>query len=171
MTSANLTQKKPSNILRSKKAYDLKISQSIIYVKGYFYTFFSTLKSTIHKQSKANHRISQILMIICLKVISEKFFSFNVDVNNQPTAPLSTGRALGGQSCTQRALEHLGTRRVWVIEGTLGGRGGGTRTLKVNALLIFSCNTQKSSLNVCLIKKYFCVFITQVKKTFKSSSF
>ena len=30
MTSANL--EKPSNILKSKKAYDLKISHSIIYV-------------------------------------------------------------------------------------------------------------------------------------------
>ena len=32
------------NILRSKKAYSLKISQSIIYVKEYFYMFFSILK-------------------------------------------------------------------------------------------------------------------------------
>ena len=38
------TEEKPSNILRSKKAYGLKISESIIYIKGYFYTFFSTLK-------------------------------------------------------------------------------------------------------------------------------
>ena len=30
---------KPSNILRSKKAYDLKIAQSIIYVKEYSYAF------------------------------------------------------------------------------------------------------------------------------------
>ena len=29
----------PSNILRSKKAYDLKIAQSIICVKEYFYAF------------------------------------------------------------------------------------------------------------------------------------
>ena len=73
---------------------------------------------------------------------------------------LEGNHALREHLSTWRALEHLGTRRVWVIEGTLGGRGGGTRTLKVNALLIISCNTQKSSLNVCLIKKYFCVFIT-----------
>ena len=38
------TEEKPSNILRSKKAYGLKISESIIYIKEYFYTFFSTLK-------------------------------------------------------------------------------------------------------------------------------
>ena len=31
MTSVNL-EKKPLNILRSQKAYDMKISQSIIYV-------------------------------------------------------------------------------------------------------------------------------------------
>ena len=32
--------KKPWNVLRSKKAYGLKISQSIIYVKEYLYMFF-----------------------------------------------------------------------------------------------------------------------------------
>ena len=39
-------------ILRSKKAYGLKISQSIIFM------FFSTLKDIIQVQSKTNHRIS-----------------------------------------------------------------------------------------------------------------
>ena len=39
--------KKPLNILRSNKAYGLKISQSIIYVKKYFYMFSSTLKDII----------------------------------------------------------------------------------------------------------------------------
>ena len=41
MKSANL--EKSSNILLSKKTYGTKISQSIIYVKEYFYTFFSIL--------------------------------------------------------------------------------------------------------------------------------
>ena len=39
--------KKPLNILRSNKAYGLKVSQSIIYVKKYFYMFSSTLKDII----------------------------------------------------------------------------------------------------------------------------
>ena len=39
--------KKPLNILRPNKAYGLKISQSIIYVKKYFYMFSSTLKDII----------------------------------------------------------------------------------------------------------------------------
>ena len=46
------TWKKSSNILGSKKAYGLKISQSIIYVKKYFHMFFSTLKNIIEAQSK-----------------------------------------------------------------------------------------------------------------------
>ena len=39
--------KKPLNILRSNNAYGLKVSQSIIYVKKYFYMFSSTLKDII----------------------------------------------------------------------------------------------------------------------------
>ena len=39
--------KKPLNILRSNKAYGLKVSQSIIYVKKYFCMFSSTLKDII----------------------------------------------------------------------------------------------------------------------------
>ena len=39
--------KKPLNILRSNKAYGLKVSQSIVYVKKYFYMFSSTLKDII----------------------------------------------------------------------------------------------------------------------------
>ena len=41
------SEKKPLNILRSNKAYGLKVSQSIIYVKKYFYMFSSTLKDII----------------------------------------------------------------------------------------------------------------------------
>ena len=48
----------PLNISRSKKACDLKISQSIIYVKKYFYMFFPTLKDIIWAKSKNNHWIS-----------------------------------------------------------------------------------------------------------------
>ena len=40
-----------SNILRSKKAYNLKTSLSIIYVKEYFYMFF---KDIIQAQSETN---------------------------------------------------------------------------------------------------------------------
>ena len=47
--------KKTSNILRSKKAGCLKISQSIIYVKICFYIFFSAVKDIIQAQSKTNH--------------------------------------------------------------------------------------------------------------------
>ena len=54
MTSFNL--EKPSNILRSNKAYGLKILQSIIYVKDII-MFFSTLED-IQAQSKTNHWIS-----------------------------------------------------------------------------------------------------------------
>ena len=43
MTSVENT----SNILRSKKAYRLKISQSINYVKEYFHMFVSALKNII----------------------------------------------------------------------------------------------------------------------------
>ena len=39
---------KNDNILVFKRAYDMKISQSIIYVKDYFYLFFSTLRDIIH---------------------------------------------------------------------------------------------------------------------------
>ena len=51
-------RKKISNILWSKEAYDMKILQSIIYVKEYFYMFFSTLKDIIQTKSKTNHWIS-----------------------------------------------------------------------------------------------------------------
>ena len=53
MMSANL--EKTSNISRFKKAYGLKISRSIIYVKEYFNKFSSTLKYIIQAQSKTNH--------------------------------------------------------------------------------------------------------------------
>ena len=46
-------RKKPSNILRSKKACGLKI-----YVKEYFYMFLSIMKIIVQAQSKANHWIS-----------------------------------------------------------------------------------------------------------------
>ena len=52
------TQEIPSNILRSERAYGLKIAKSIIYVKGYFYMIFSTLKDIIQAQIKKNHCIS-----------------------------------------------------------------------------------------------------------------
>ena len=45
------------NLRKTIKAYDLKISQKIIYVKEYFYVFF-TLKDIIEAQNKPNHWIS-----------------------------------------------------------------------------------------------------------------
>ena len=47
--------RKPLNVLRFKKAYGLKISQSIIYEQGYIYMFFSTLKGIIQAQNKTNN--------------------------------------------------------------------------------------------------------------------
>ena len=59
MHGVHQLRKRPSNILISKKAYGMKISRSIIYVKEYFDMFFSTLKemsfrAQIQAQSKAN---------------------------------------------------------------------------------------------------------------------
>ena len=54
MTSINL-EKITLEFFKSKKAYGLKTSQSIIYVNEYFYMFFSTLKDIIQVQSKRNH--------------------------------------------------------------------------------------------------------------------
>ena len=45
----------PQNL---KKAYCLKISQNVNYVKEYFYMFFSTPKDIIQAQSKENNWIS-----------------------------------------------------------------------------------------------------------------
>ena len=45
MKSVNL--EKALGCLRSKKVNDLKISQSIIYLKGFFYMFLSALKHII----------------------------------------------------------------------------------------------------------------------------
>ena len=124
-------KRKPSNILRSKKVYGLKILQSIIYVKENFYNFFSTLRDTVQAQSKINHWIRKNL-IFSLKRISEKCFLFNFNVNtslkllwairglsesNQvlghsegtwaPRGHLDTRRAPGHSEGTQRALKAL----------------------------------------------------------------
>ena len=45
MTPTNL--EKTLEYFRSNKAYGLKVSQSMIYVKEYSYMFFSTLKDII----------------------------------------------------------------------------------------------------------------------------
>ena len=82
----------------------LFISQSI-YVKEYFYMFFSTLKDIIQAQIKTNHYwIKWSILIICLKEISEEFF-FQCLHQWQPKVPLRTRKALGGHSeGTRRAL-------------------------------------------------------------------
>ena len=49
---ATSSGKKPSNILRYKKAYGLKFAQSIIYVKEYFYMLLPTLKDLLQAQNK-----------------------------------------------------------------------------------------------------------------------
>ena len=90
----------------SKKAYGLKILQNNIYVKEYFYVFFSAPKNV--KQAQNN------FMTICLKDKSEEYFLFNGNVN----ATLKFIEALGGHSGTQvlrgrsalRQLRHLSTR-------------------------------------------------------------
>ena len=79
MTSVKL--EKPSNTLRSKKAYGVKMSQGIVYVTEYFYMFFSPLKDVIQTKSKTNSWISKSITIICLKRISEECFWLNVNVN------------------------------------------------------------------------------------------
>ena len=79
MPSVNL--EKPSNTLRSTKAYGLKMLQGIVYVTEYFYMFFSPLKDVIQTKSKTNSWISKSLTIICLKRISEECFWLNVNVN------------------------------------------------------------------------------------------
>ena len=56
MTSVKL--EKPLEYLKIWKAYGLKISQSIIYVKECFLVFFSTLKDLLQAKSKTNHWIS-----------------------------------------------------------------------------------------------------------------
>ena len=71
--------KKPSNILRLKKTYHLKIRQSIFY-KGKFCFIFSTPKHIPQAQNEKNRWISQNLLIICLKPISEERFLFNGNV-------------------------------------------------------------------------------------------
>ena len=104
-------KEKPSNILRSKKSYDLKISQSTIYVKEFFYMFFHTLRDIIQADS-------------------EEWFSFNVNFNASLKFLWCPGTcAFGGHSeLTQRALGHLrhsGTGAPKVLGHS------GTGTLKV----------------------------------------
>ena len=44
-----------SNFFRSRKADGLKISEIIIYVKEYFYLYFSALKDILQAPRKINH--------------------------------------------------------------------------------------------------------------------
>ena len=72
--------KKPSNTLRLEKTYDLKIPQSII-IKECFATSFLP-RNLFHKHKmKINRWISQNLLIICLKCISEERVLFNGNAN------------------------------------------------------------------------------------------
>ena len=108
------TAKKPSNILRSKKAYGLKISESIIYIKGYFYTFFSTVKYIEVQSNKV------IILAKTLRSFNSKAFKSNVICSmlmsmSASTIPLSARRALRGHSGTRepkavRPFSTLGTR-------------------------------------------------------------
>ena len=65
---ASAKSEKPSNIFTSNN-YLRNYLTSIIYVKEHFYMFFSTMKEIILTQSKTNHWIAFIHMIICLKHI------------------------------------------------------------------------------------------------------
>ena len=60
MTSANL--EKTLEHLNIQENLRSEIVRSIIYIKEYFYIFFSTMKDYLQAQSKTNH---------CLKDISE----------------------------------------------------------------------------------------------------
>ena len=68
------TQKKPSNIVIFKKAYGIKTSPRIFYVKEYFYMFFSTLKDIMQAQSKTNPWIIQNIIIISLRAFQRNAF-------------------------------------------------------------------------------------------------
>ena len=113
--------KKPSNILRINKTYDLKIPQSIIY-KGTFCYIFSTPKHIIPQaQNEKNRWTKDILK------------SLRGHSNIQTLGENSGTWALGRQSeGTRRALGH--SEGNWVLghledTRTLGGHSEGTRTL------------------------------------------
>ena len=90
------TAKKPSNILRSKKAYGLKISESIIYIKGYFYTFFSTVKYIEVQSNKV------IILAKTLRSFNSKAFKSNV-------------------ICSMLMSMSASLRFLWVLEGLSEG--------------------------------------------------
>ena len=88
----------------------LQLSLASIYVNKYFFIFFSTLKDIIQAKSKANHWISDNLMIFYFKGTSEESFLFSVNVN----ASLKQLWALRGHLGTWVLREHLGT---WTLVG------------------------------------------------------
>ena len=112
-------RKKLSNILRPNKAYGLKISQSIIYVRNIFICFSLPWKILYKDKERTNHWISRYLMIIFLVGVSDECFSFKVNVK----ASLKFLWALRGKLDTLRTLGHLGNRMA--LEGHLD-----TRSLK-----------------------------------------
>ena len=109
MTWHPWTYEKPSNILRYEKAYGLKISQSIVYVKKYFKVFLCPRRYYTRTPSKSSHSISQNAMTILLKCISKECFLLIVNVN----ASLKFCWTLGGLSeGIQRTFGHLDTRET-----------------------------------------------------------
>ena len=57
----SVTLEKPLNILRSKKAYDLKISGGIFDVKAVFWYVFPTPKYIPQAKNKINHELASPL--------------------------------------------------------------------------------------------------------------
>ena len=67
-------RKKNTNSLKSKQPNGVKIPENVIYVKEYFYLFFSAMEDVTQAQSKTHDWISWNFAIICLKHISGTFF-------------------------------------------------------------------------------------------------
>ena len=107
----------------------LQLSLASIYVNKYFFIFFSTLNDIIQAKSKANHWISDNLMIFYFKGTSEESFLFSVNVN----ASLKQLWALRGHLGTWVLREHLGTHRALGHLNTRRALKGhsGARALKV----------------------------------------
>ena len=107
----------------------LQLSLASIYVNKYFFIFFSTLKDIIQAKSKANHWISDNLMIFYFKGTSEESFLFSVNVN----ASLKQLWALRGHLGTWVLREHLGTHGALGHLNTRRALKGnsGARALKV----------------------------------------
>ena len=122
MTSVNIAKileyLKIKESLRSEDLTEYYLCEGIfLYIFVYFYIFFLYF---IQARSKTNYDISLNLMIICSKDISEKCFSFNLNVY----ASLKFYWALRGLLEDSQALGHSESTRA------LGGYSKGTWALE-----------------------------------------